>query len=642
MADSRATLPRTRRAGSLPAFDRLAAPPAEADVRLWIGSRSAASDIVVELHGRGGWVTRAAAEELRRGYDLESIALTRLVAEIVLRPPDLRHLDAAFSALAAQQRGGTSLRESIERGFASRCGSCGGPVIVEEFVWDGDAVAPSRRSYRCGQCRESRTGDSRAVPVDRDDIAAAKAADGYPSRSRLIGRFPVPDPDHELPDQLLDLYTPRSLDSIAGTIDRIESDMRAPGIEAALRLVLVGMLLPASKLNSFPGRVAQPRIVAGKLRPVGDRQWRERNPWLLMEDSFRMVRTFVQRLETGRQGTFHARFGPDLMALRDGSANVVVRQDLTLAPDELAVPRAAAAGRYLAASADLDSPNRSRVRLAMTQPPIHWSPENLAFAYLATSLAVGMDAALSLPLDLMFEPATRNELRSEWARDAVDMRRALDGVRPHLEADGTAILLLDRQPSAAVVASVLGAVGAGFRLRDAAFAETGQEITGVVELTLPGGALPVDRGIRDPAGPEPAPTAAVGTLTGPFRRDEFEAAIAELAVAVLQARGEPARYERLLGEVLLGLDRSGHLRRVTGLWTDLTRPTEPPPVPAAVAQPAAGPDPATTSVPTPTAGPEPRRRTRSWRDPGRPVRGGDEEPPTPPVARPPWSCPGSR
>ena len=96
------------------------------------------------------------------------------------------------------------------------------------------------------------------------------------------------------------------------------------------------------------------------------------------------------------------------------------------------------------------------------------------------------------------------------------MRRALDGLRPHLEADGAAILLLDRQPSAAVVASVLGAVGAGFRLRDAAFAETGQEITGVVELTLPGGPLPVDRGIRDPASPEPLPMSAAGTLSGPI------------------------------------------------------------------------------------------------------------------------------
>ena len=672
MAEPRATLPRTRRAGSLPAFDRLAPPPAEADVRLWIGGRSAASDVVVELHGRGGWVTRAAAEDLRRGLDLESTALTRLVAEIVLRPPDLRHLDAAFTALAAQQRNGLALRESIERGFASRCANCGGPVMVEEYIWDGDAVAPSRRSYRCGQCRESRTGDTRTVPVDREDIAAAKAADGYQARSRLIGRFPVPDPDHELPDQLLDLYTPRSLEAIADTLDRIEGDMRAPGIEAALRLVVVGMLLPASKLNSFPGRVAQPRVVAGRLRPVGDRQWRERNPWLLMEDSFRLVRGFVQRLETGRQGPFHARFGPDLRALRDGAANVVVRQGLTLTADEdddapAPMPRpgdprpgdprpadpgtgmlvtgrlgtgpfatgrlgtgpfvtgrpgtgavvTGTAGHPRPGASEHDRPARARVRLVVSQPPIHWSPENLAFAYLATSLGLGMEATLGLPLDLLFEASPRVEPRSEWARDAVDMRRALDGVRPHLEPDATAVLLLDRQPAAAVVASILGAVGAGFRLRDATFAESGQDITGAVEMTLPGGAPPVDRGIRDPAGPEAAESSPVGVATGPFRRDEMEAAIAELAVSVLQARGEPARYERLLGEVLLGLDRSGHLRRVTSLWTDLTRPAEP----EVIAAPPPAPPPTVPGAPADgqsAAATEPTqvRRGRSWRRSG--------------------------
>ena len=35
----------------------------------------------------------------------------------------------------------------------------------------------------------------------------------------------------------------------------------------------------------------------------------------------------------------------------------------------------------------------------------------------------------------------------------------------------------------------------------------------------------------------------------------------ETAVETLRARGEPARYERLLGEILVGLDRAGQLRR---------------------------------------------------------------------------------
>ncbi|MEZ4597193.1 MAG: hypothetical protein R3C32_10455 [Chloroflexota bacterium] len=392
-------------------LDRFAPAPPEDQVRRWIGMRSAGSDIVVELHGRGGWITRAAAEDLRRGYDLESTALTRLVAELVLRPPDLRHLDAAFTAFADQQRGGMTLRESIERAFASRCGHCGGPVVVEEFVWDGDADAPSRRSYRCGHCRETRAGDTRTVPVDGEDVVAARRMDPWSARDRVIERFPVPRPDHELPDQLLDLYTARQLDAIVGVIDRIEGDLRAPGIEAALRLLLVGMLLPASKLNSFPGRVAQPRIVGGRLRPVGDRQWRERNPWLLLEDGYRTIRGFVQRLEVSRYGTFKARFGPDLTALREGTANVVVRQGSLLPPDD-----------QLAVMDGRDG----RVRLVLTQPPVHWSPENLAFAYLATSLALGLDAAMTLPLDAVFE-SSRPEGRSEWARDASELYRSARG-----------------------------------------------------------------------------------------------------------------------------------------------------------------------------------------------------------------------
>ena len=38
-------------------------------------------DVVLELHGRGGWVTRAAIDALRRSFTIETTALTRLVAD---------------------------------------------------------------------------------------------------------------------------------------------------------------------------------------------------------------------------------------------------------------------------------------------------------------------------------------------------------------------------------------------------------------------------------------------------------------------------------------------------------------------------------------------------------------------------------
>lgn len=56
-----------------------------------IEARTKAGDVVLELHGRGGWVTRGAIDALRRSFTIETTAITRLVAEIVLRPPDLRH-----------------------------------------------------------------------------------------------------------------------------------------------------------------------------------------------------------------------------------------------------------------------------------------------------------------------------------------------------------------------------------------------------------------------------------------------------------------------------------------------------------------------------------------------------------------------
>ena len=367
--------------------------------------------------------------------------------------------------------------------------------------------------------------------------------------------------------------------------------------------------------------------MGGRLRPVGERQWRERNPWLLLEDGFRFIRGFVQRVEASRYGQFKARFGPDLMALRDAASNVVVRQGATLPPEDRTAPMGGTG---------------ARIRLVLTQPPVHWSPENLAFGYLATSLALGLDAALTLPLDAVFDPGTRHEGRSEWARDASELHRSLAAVRPQMGPDGTGVLLLDRQPSGAMVASVVGAVAAGFRLRDVTFRESGQDITGAIELMLPGGTPPLERDLPGPSFPT-RPLVRPVDPSEPIPDEELCRAIAALAVSVLQARGEPARYERLLGEVLLGLDRTGHLRRVTVDWAAEERravglppePLEAPDLPAAYDT---GPIRVTADVEA-TDGTGLVRGDgdpRSVRDPGRPIRGRiDPAAPVPPPAEAP-------
>ncbi|MHB8460081.1 MAG: hypothetical protein ACYDB6_08435, partial [Candidatus Limnocylindrales bacterium] len=166
---------------SLPAFERLSGPPPPPElVEAAIEAHSAPGDIVVDLHGRGGWVARSAVDRQRRAVSLESNPLTRLLAEVVLRPPDVRHLDAAFQAIAAAPRLQSSLKVSISERFATRCPTCGRPAVVDEFIWeaspDGEGTAGRlvRKHYRCAICRDQvGGGEQRHAPVDDDDLARA-------------------------------------------------------------------------------------------------------------------------------------------------------------------------------------------------------------------------------------------------------------------------------------------------------------------------------------------------------------------------------------------------------------------------------------------------------------------------------------
>ncbi len=596
MAEPLSSLIRPHRGPVLPALERLAPPPPDNLVAAEIDARTSPGDIIVELHGRGGWVARSGVNRLRRVYDMEASALTRLVAEIVLRPPDLRHLDAALNALAVQPRGNVGLRQAVNDPFTSTCANCGRPVIVEEFIWDGVASAPSRKSYRCTACR---VGEVRLAPVTREDVERAQETDDTVASAALRRRFPTPDPDHTLPDQLLDLYTPRTLVAIQGIIERIESDLRAQSIQAALRLAVVHILLPSSRLNSYPGRGAALRISAGRVRPLADRQWRERNPWLLFEEGCRVVRAFAQRLEGAATGHIQARVGTDLGMLLDGTANVIVRQG-----------NAASPGGALRLPHRHDIPGtldpRSRIRLVLTQPPIHWTPENLGFAYLATAMALGPEEASSLPLEALFGPPPR----TEWAWDAAALRRSLAGVGRVLADDARVVLMLDRTGPGGLVSGVLGGVGAGYRLDRAVLAETGEEISGTLEFAPPQSERPLDHDLPElPPALDPA---------APFQLETVEAAVSDVAVAVLQARGEPARFERLLGEVLIGLDRMGHLRRLVGTRTFSETEARADAGAAAVGMFTEAPAHETTPVAEPTVAPEAEPST-SETAPMRPV-----------------------
>lgn len=549
----------------LPAFERLAPPPDPALVAARIDAHTGPGDVVVDLAGRGGWVARGAVDRQRRAVSIESSPLTRMLAEVVLRPPDVRHLDAAFQGMAASPRGESSLKVSLGDLYATRCATCGRMLVVDALTWtsggDGGtdkAARPTSRHYRCVVCRDQRGGaELRDAPLDPEDVSRAMATTGYEEALAWAhARFPAVDSAPGLVDELLALHTPRQLVSLVAILERIEADLRAAPVLAALRLAVLHALLPSTKLTSASGRTAALRIHGGHVRAPSSATWRERNPWNAFEDGFRLVRGFVQRLEGGALGPMQARLGEDLRALGEGTATAVLA---------IASPSAI---RTLGDGRSSDP----RVRLVLGQPPVRPDLDRLAAAYHGTAWTLGREAATLLPIDALADTS----LRPPWSWQAVALGRSLAAVAPVMARDGRLVQFVDSGPEA-LAAVVMGAASAGFRLVAARLAEPGDDGPSVVEFVPPGGALPPGPRTRanvglpavagGPGDPDLVP--GPGLFAPPERFDrrpfsEHEAArvVTEAAVETLRARGEPARFERLFGEVLVALDRSGQLRRL--------------------------------------------------------------------------------
>jgi hypothetical protein len=554
---------------TLPAFERIAPPPPPELVRSRLEAGSQPGDIVADLFGRGGWIARAAIDRQRRAFSLETSPLTRLLAELVLRPPDLRHLDAAFSALGASPLGESSLRLSINDLFATKCATCGRTVAIDEIEWTGDE--PTKVHYRCLLCRDQqgRSEHQSIEPTDADRKRARETVGGDAVRQRLRERFPVPEGGESLVAELLDLHTERQLVGLGAILARVEGDLRAAPVESALRLAFLHAVLPASRLGLGGTKLPALRIAGARVRTTVPEHWRERNPWLAFEDGFRLLRGFVQRLESGAPGPLEARLGSDLRSLVEGAPNAVVR---VLTPGAL---------ERLAGEARGAAP---RIRLVLGQPPARFNQDRLAATFHATSWALGREAASLLPLEPLLGPA----LRAPWSWQATALRRSLEAAAPHLARDARVVLLLDHGGPEALVAAVLGGVGAGYRVVEARLTDPEDEVGGVVELVGPGGTLPpgplsrsntrLEARPGDRGDPELVPGPGLFAPperieARPFSAREAATTVLETTVEVLRERGEPAGFERLLGEILVGLDRSGALRRM--LATDLGAPPEP-------------------------------------------------------------------
>ena len=555
-------------------FERIAPALPIADLVPVIEAATRPGEAVLDLNGRGGWVARAAIVGQRRAVDVESISLTRLLSEIVVRPPDMRHVDAAVQAIALRPLGQSKLKDTIDALFASHCHTCGCEIVLDALVWDSGpgrsgaarskAIAtaagsarPVRREYGCGACgRRSGDPELRQATLEAEDLALAAFADlPVETRAELMERFPAPEPG-PLPDQLLDLHTPRQLLGLHAILAAIESETRAAPVTAALRLAFLLAVEPASRLNGSRGKPATVRIAGGELKTVLPAAWRERNPWPAFLDGLAAIREFVVHLEAQDRRSVAARVATDLMDIQQGVANVVMAE-----AEPSALRRIALDGERISHSG-----STSRVRLAAGQAPLSLTRNALAEAYHATAWALGGAAASRLPLEPLFSAGRSRHSRTDEL--AFGVARTLAMAAPVLSPTGRAVILLDDSEPRTLVAAALGGAAAGWRLVEARLHRGEGDSPALTSFLLPAPrtAQSSPQAFEAPEAPEAQGRsvffAPAKQAEGFFRAGAAAEAVADSAVELLKARGEPARFDEMLGELLVGLDHSGQLARL--------------------------------------------------------------------------------
>ena len=443
------------------------------------------------------------------------------------RPPDpeatLPVADPASDAdddLPPAPVGLTAVPEGDDDDPGAPIGEPGGPP----------ALAPTTPDPPSGAQRSARPRYASTVHPDPAQQPASIDVRQSLHYQQLRDRFPVLDGRTELIDELLELYTPRNLYALQTIANKIDAEFREPALAAVFRLALAACLLPGSRLNGYPGRVASLRISGGHVRQPASRHQREVNVWRLFEAAVSDVRTAVGAIGRDRR---QARFAADLDELGGvGAENVLWIRC-----------RPAVVGQYLPSDG---------VDLVLGSPPPPASVDEMSFEYLATAWLMGREAAETLRLEPLFG-ATAG--RGEPA-EATAMRHAMASAAGALKPGGWCNLLIeDGELDRALAAAVAGAA-AGLELVDVIHRESIRSGDGV---TLHFRKPSAEDRLRDVIAPDPL---HLGAEDGHLTYPELAGAIDRATSDLLRHRGEPASAMRLGAAVLVELQRTGLLARI--------------------------------------------------------------------------------
>jgi hypothetical protein len=366
----------------------------------------------------------------------------------------------------------------------------------------------------------------------RPDPLPVVAADGARQTAQYLelrARFPVLDGRDDLVEEVLDLFTPRNLYALHAIGAKIESELRDPGTIAVMRLALAACLLPSSRLNGYPGRVASLRITGGHVRQPASRHQREVNVWRAFEQSYRDVRTAVAAVADPRH---EVRFAADYGELGGmGAANVLWLRC-----------RPAVVGQYLPGEA---------IDLVVGAPPRGANIDELSFEYLATSWILGREAAETLRLEPIFGAGAHPE-----GAEATALRHGLASAVGALKPGGWCNLLLDDGNVDRLLTVAMAAAAADLELIDVIHRESARSGDGIVlHLRKPSGEDRLRQAVR------PGPL-RLGAEAGHLTYPELAEAIDRAVGSLLRDRGEPAGLTRVAAAIVAELGRSGLLRRL--------------------------------------------------------------------------------
>ena len=384
-----------------------------------------------------GSAADAAERADRRGAAKSREPVGAWARQVVANAPSTDEILTAFERVAESVLIGTPHRVAMRELYGSRCAACRAPVVVEAFLWERDAPAPSKKAFRCGVCAR----DGRALliePVDAEDEERVRRLEPRGMAYwQMVERFGQDPAAAAFGESVAALYTPRNVTALMGTLRAIEtaaSDL--PEAQALLKLCLLESIVSGSRLNAVAGHGAPLRIDKGRARRGHAAQTRETNVWLEYE---RTVKELVAWLATRARG---ARVTETLSTPRTPSLG---RDGVPRGAGALGDPRATESDEL----ADL----------VLCQAPV----EDTLGAWAAVGGALLIGAKSVKPMEFGEGRLASRE------RVLRQLRAALSDGHRGSAAGAAAVVYVPHADAATLAAVVLAATGAGYRLRTILF-----------------------------------------------------------------------------------------------------------------------------------------------------------------------------